>query len=83
MVGALTQISREHGSATGTLVLTWGSEGDQLGHRGIVAEELRGLMRRNQLPAGERREGAARASDEEGAEAIPAHALGVAASSQS
>jgi len=63
VVGALTQISREHASATGALVLTWGSGGDQLG-REIVAEELRDLK----LPAGARREEAARASDEEGAE---------------
>ena len=40
-----------------------GSGGDQLGHREIVAEELRDLIRRNQLPAGARREEATRASD--------------------
>ena len=68
MVGALTQISREHGSATGALVLTWGNGGDQLGHREIVAEELRGLVRQNQPPAGARREEATRASDGGGAE---------------
>ena len=68
VVGALTQISREHGSATGALVLTWGNGGDQLGHREIVAEELRGLVRQNQPPAGARREEATRASDGGGAE---------------
>ena len=48
VVGALTQIGREHASVRqrqGPLLclscLTWGREGDQLGHRAIVAEELR------------------------------------------
>ena len=45
VVGALTQIGREDASVRqrqGPLsCLTWGREGDQLGHRAIVAEELR------------------------------------------
>ena len=71
VVGALTQIGREHASATGALVLTWGREGDQLGHRAMVAEELRNLVQRSQLPAGARREDAmegAQASGEGGTE---------------